>query len=201
MWITSRASQGNSLYQQESTWESQLLHLMLSITISFFLLFALLSPKTLILSIPQATNPTALLAGNNTLNGEVHYYPRNPFATGPSAQDCISAVRRLSSSHIHGTFHGPIGGDDQLRLPVSKSSGWCQVLIGLRSLAPEEGTWLALNMAATQLIAACVDREGFLAKRGGWTDAGDHNGVIITLQASRLMVEDVGNGTIAGEEA
>lgn len=39
-------------------------------------------------------------------------------------------------------------------------------MIELRGLVPEDGTWLGLNLAATQLTAACADREGFLATRG-----------------------------------
>ena len=139
-------------------------------------------------------NPTALFADNTTLNGELHCYPNRSFSTGrPSARDCISAIRRLPSSHIHGTF-------DQFMLPVSKSSGRCQVLVELKSLATEEGTWFGLSLAATQLTTACADRDGYLAKRGGWTDAGDHDRIRITLQSVRQALDRVGNGTSVDEE-
>lgn len=169
---------------------------------NFLLLFALLSSQSLTLSIPQATDPTALLADNKTLNGELHCYPNNPFIIGrPSARDCISAIRRLPSSHIHGTFHeDPSSGDDRFKLPVSKSSGRCQVLVELKSLSPEDGTWLGLNLAATQLTSACADREGYLAKRGGWTDAGDNDKIRITLQTLRQVLDKVGNETITNKE-
>ena len=147
-------------------------------------------------------DPTSRLAGNNTLNGELHCYPRNPFTLGPSAQECITAIRRLPSSHIHGTFH-PRGssGDNRFELPVTKTSSQCEVLVGLKSLAPDDGTWLGLNLAATQLLAACIDREGFLSKRGGWIDAGDSDKIRITLQTWTRVLDKVGNETVVGEEA
>lgn len=139
-------------------------------------------------------NPTALLADNSTLNGELHCYPNSPFSIGrPSARDCISAIRRLPSSHIYGTF-------DQFTLPFSKSSGRCQVLIELKSLATDGGTWFGLSLAATQLTTACADRDGYLAKKGGWTDAGDHDRIRITLQSVRQVLDRVGNETSVDEE-
>lgn len=96
----------------------------------------------------------------------------------------MSAIRRLPSSHIHGTFHDPGSGEDQFKLPVSKSWGECQVFVELKSLMPKDGTWLGLSLAATQLTSACADREGYLSKRGGWTDAGDHDRIRITVQST-----------------
>ena len=161
---------------------------------SSLLLFALLSPTSLPLSIPQAADPTALVVVNNTLNGELHCHSNNPFAVArPSAQDCISAIRRLPSSHIHGTFHGGSRGVDIFKLPVSKISGLCQVSVELKGLTPEEGTWLALNLAATQLTMACADRRGYLGKRGGWTDAGDNDMIRITLYSKKQVLDMVEN--------
>ena len=97
----------------------------------------------------------------------------------------MSAIRRLPTSHIHGTFHDASKGTDRFTLPVVKSSATCQVSVELKSIKPEDGTWLGLGLAATQLTVACADREGLLAKRGGWTDAGDHDGIRITVQATR----------------
>ena len=149
---------------------------------SFLLLFVLLSSNCLGLSISQETKPSVLLAGNSTTNGDLHCYPNDPFVLGrPSARDCISAIRRLPTTHIHSTFHNDITGDDRFKLPVSKSSGRCQVLIELRSRLSEDGTWLGINLAATQLTTACADRNGYLAKRGGWTDAGDNDRIKISL--------------------
>ena len=160
---------------------------------SSLLLFALLSPTSLPLSIPQAADPTALVVVNNTLNGELHCHSNSPFAVArPSAQDCISAIRRLPSSQIHGTFHGGSRGFDIFKLPVSKTSGLCQVSVELKGLTPEEGTWLALNLAATQLTIACADRRGYLGKRGGWTDAGDNDMIRITLYSKKQVLDMVG---------
>ena len=109
-----------------------------------------------------------LVVVNNTLNGELHCHSNSPFAVArPSAQDCISTIRRLPSSHIHGTFHGGSRGFDIFKLPVSKTSGLCQVSVELKAVTAEEGTWLALDLAATQLTIACADRRGYLGKRGG----------------------------------
>ena len=161
---------------------------------SSLLLFALLSPTSLPLSIPQAADPTALVVVNNTLNGELHCHSNSPFAVArPSAQDCISAIRRLPSGHIHGTFHDASRGDDQFKLPVSKTSGLCRVSVELKGLTPADGTWLGLNLAATQLTVACADHRGYLGKRGGWTDAGDNDMIRITLYSTRQVLDEVGN--------
>ena len=134
-----------------------------------------------------------MIVGNYTLKGDVHCYQGTPFAfTRPSAQECIGAIRRLSSSHIHGTFHNSRTGDDRFKLPVSRSSGNCQVLVELRGLEFEDGTWLGLSLAATQLTTACTDREGYLPKRGGWTDAGDHDRIRITVQSSKQVSDAFG---------
>ena len=80
-------------------------------------------------------------------------------------------------------------------------------LVDFDRLAPEDGIWLGLNLAATQLLIACVDREGFLSKRGGWTDARDSDRIRITLQTSWQVLDmvsnvgNVGNETVVGGEA
>ena len=164
-------------------------HLMLSTKTIFFLLLALLSPLSLAPSIPEAVGSIILIPSNSILNGDLHCHSNNPFVLGrPSAQDCISAIRRLSSSNTHGTFHDLSKGEDQFTLPVSKSSGRCRVSVELKGLLPEDGTWLGLSLAATQLTVACADREGYLSKRGGWTDAGDQDGIRITVQSTRQML-------------
>lgn len=165
------------------------------------LLFALFSSKSLTLSIPQATNPTNLLAANTTLNGELHCYPKNPLNMGPSVEECITAIRRLPSSDVHGNFHGAGAGDARFELPVSKSSSRCEISVGLKSFAPDDGTWLGLTLAATQLIIACANRDGYLPKRGGWIDAGDTDRIRITFGNVRLVLDKVTNETIVIGEA
>ena len=173
---------------------------MLFVKTGSLLLFALLTTTSSTLSILQAANPAAASVVNNTVKGDLHCHPNNPFAFGrPNAQDCISAIRRLPSSHVHGTFHTARTGDDRFALPVSKSSGLCEILVQLRDLRPEDGTWLGLNLAATQLVTACTDREGFLPKRGGWTDAGDNNRIRITVQSSKQFHDLSGNETTMDE--
>ena len=51
------------------------------------------------------------------------------------------------------------------------------------------------------MLAACIDREGFLSKRGGWIDAGDSDKIRITLQTWTRVLDKVGNETVVGEEA
>lgn len=161
---------------------------------NFLLLFALLSSLCLTLNIPQVTNPVALLMGNHTLGGYLHCEPNSRSAIGrPTVQHCVSAIRHLPSSHIHGSFHNISRGDDPFTLPVSKSSGLCQVSVKLKDLAAENGTWLGLNLAATQLTTACADRWGFLPQRGGWTDAGDNDRIRITVQSRRQVLDKAGN--------
>ena len=73
-------------------------------------------------------------------------------------------------------------------------------LVELRGLLLEDGTWLGIGLAATQLTAACADREGYLAKRGGWTDAGDNDKIRITVQSTRQMLDEIGNEAIMDEK-
>ena len=169
---------------------------MISAKMCSLLLFALLTSTSYTLSILQAVNPAVVTVGNKTVKGELHCYPNGPFAFGrPSAQECIHAIRRLPSSHIHGRFHTSGTGDDRFALPVIKSSGDCQVLVQLRGPRSDDGTWLGLNLAATQIVTACTDREGYLPKRGGWTDAGDHDMIRINVQSSKQFLEVSGNET------
>ena len=173
---------------------------MLSTKTSTLLLFALLSSISLTLNIPHVTNPIVVLVGNNTLGGDLHCEPNDPSAVArPTVQHCISAVRRLSSSDIHGTFHNISRGDDPFTLPVSKSSGLCRVSVQLKGLTPDDGTWLGLNLAATQLTTACADRWGLLPKRGGWTDAGDNDRIRITVQSTRRVLDHFGGETTIGD--
>ena len=73
-------------------------------------------------------------------------------------------------------------------------------MVELKGRISEEGTWLGLSLAATQLTAACTDREGFLSRRGGWTDAGDNDRIRITVQATRQMNDACGGETNVEEE-
>lgn len=56
-------------------------------------------------------------------------------------------------------------------------------------------------MGLSQLTTACTDREGCLAKRGGWTNAGHHVKIRITLQYARQRSEKIGNEIVVDEEA
>lgn len=51
------------------------------------------------------------------------------------------------------------------------------------------------------MLTACVDHEGFLSKRGGWTDAEDSDRVRINLQTLGQVLDMVGHETVVGEEA
>ena len=60
---------------------------------------------------------------------------------------------------------------------------------------------MRIDLAATRLLTACVDHEGFLSKRGGWTDAEDSDRVRINLQTLGQVLDMVGHETVVGEEA
>lgn len=53
---------------------------------------------------------------------------------------------------------------------------------------------------ATQLTAACADREGYLAKRGGWTDAGDNDGIRISVSVTYRALDNLRNETSLDDE-
>lgn len=58
----------------------------------------------------------------SNLNAEVHCTPNNPFVIcRPGARDCISAIRRLPTSHIHGVFRNPSRGDEGSRMYQKKT--------------------------------------------------------------------------------
>ena len=149
----------------------------------FILLFALLSFGPFGLSMALATDSTTILAGNITLKGDSHCFPTYPLSVRrPSTRQCIIAIRHLPASHVHGTFHDSSSGDQQFKLPFSTSYGGCQVLVELNSAAPEGGTWSGLKQAATRLTYACADR--YFMRTGGSRDAGDSDGITITVQSA-----------------
>ncbi|KAM0801921.1 hypothetical protein BDR22DRAFT_845678 [Usnea florida] len=141
-----------------------------------------------------ATDSATILAGNTTLKGDSHCFPTHPLSVRrPSTRQCIVAIRSLPAGHAHGVFHNSSSGDARFKLPVSKSYGGCEVLVELNSATPEDGTWSGLGVAATRLTYACADR--YLMKTGGSIDAGDSDGIKITVQASKVP-QRLGNVTI-----
>ena len=73
--------------------------------------------------------------------------------------------------------------------------GGCQVLVELNSDVTENGTWSGLKQAATRLTYACADR--YFMKTGGSIDAGDSDGITITVQSAWRgeVLQGLGNVT------
>ena len=165
----------------------------------FILLFALLSFRPFGLGMALATDSTTILAGNITLKGDSHCLPTYPLSVyRPSTRQCIHAIRRLPAGHAHGTFHSSSSGNERFKLPVSESYGGCQVLVELNSAASENGTWSGLNLAATRLTYACADR--YHMKTGGSIDAGDSDGIRITVQSAWRPEVLHGLGNVTNED-
>lgn len=95
------------------------------------------------------------------------------------------------------------GDNNQFRLPVVKSSGSCAVIVDIREgFSDETATWLGLGVMAAHLNAACSNH--FYGKRykGGWTSAGNHDRVKISIKpVGRTGSAGRGNYTLETEEA
>ena len=129
-------------------------------------------------------------------NSKFNCFPKSsPFARQrPSFSDCGGALRYLPSNHIIGSFH--TGGDDnQFKLPITKAYETCSVTVELPNLGIEEtGTWLGVGAAAMQLNMVCVNNKYI----GGWTTAGNHERIRITLDYAKAL-EVEANVTTSGE--
>ena len=68
-------------------------------------------------------------------------------------------------------------------------------MVELNNATPEDGTWSGLNLAATRLTYACADRH--FMKTGGSIDAGDSDGIRITVQSAwrGKLLHGLGNVT------
>ena len=162
-----------------------------------FLGLALLTSSTLALTIQQGTNlvnPTNSLHTNSNLNGTVAADPKafvcvkkgTSTATTPKNADCAGALRALPLNPNVGVFYEISGGNFQL--PYFTKFKTCTVLITLRSKNDKvQSSWLAVQVAAMELNAACEDargRHGFdeLLKANTYVD--DLEAMKITLQPS-----------------
>lgn len=75
--------------------------------------------------------------------------------TPPSFQKCAVALRQLPSTQDVGTFHTG-GAFDQYRLPVTKVSGSCTVIVETANggSSIDSTSWLGLHVAAMELSMA-----------------------------------------------
>ena len=92
---------------------------------------------------------------------------------------------------------------NQFQLPVEKSHGTCLVRVKMREgLEYDEGTWLGVSLAATQLNIVCVGTSLFTANQGGNTTAGLYDGILISLTylAPEISLQLEGNGTAGMNE-
>lgn len=102
-----------------------------------------------------------------------------------STANCHLAIRALPSTHLNGTFHP--GGEltDPFRIPKYGTRGDCSVRVELMdNSVQDESTWVSVRAAASELAIGCTSRVDVSQSKGGWTTAGEKEGVRITVYNS-----------------
>ncbi|CAF9918319.1 hypothetical protein IMSHALPRED_004276 [Imshaugia aleurites] len=125
---------------------------------------ALWSTSALAMTIPQGTtlsNPTNTLQTNSSLNTTSNsaftcVKGGTQARAEPRFADCAGALRSLPLNPVIGTFYNSGHGDFQL--PYFEPYKTCTVLVELRSTFDKvQSSWLAVQLAALELNAACED--------------------------------------------
>ncbi|KAL6717184.1 hypothetical protein ACLMJK_005099 [Lecanora helva] len=113
----------------------------------------------------------------------------------PKFSDCAGAIRQLRDNHIPGEFHRK-GVLNPYQLPVTKWHNTCLVTVDMEpGRDKDEGTWLGVSLAATQLNQACVGTSAFPKFQGGFTHAGLYDGIRVVLEYREPNNALLGNGT------
>ncbi|KAF6239395.1 hypothetical protein HO173_002657 [Letharia columbiana] len=115
-----------------------------------------------------------------------------------SLHACAGAILRLPIDHTVGTFHGG-GADDGFRLPVSRTYGGCDVLVGLRGGGPDRdrGSWLDAGRAAAEMNGRCAGSRGAVRRYGSaWVNVGESGRIRIRLRPAGGLRDVDGNGTV-----
>ena len=156
---------------------------------------------SLSLTLPDLDNDTSVVQVNSTQVGSEFSCTRGRRLSRrrPRFADCGGAIRQLSDNHAAGAFH--TGGLlNPFQLPVTKWHHTCAVRISMKDgIKDDEGTWLSVSLAATQLNIVCVGTSAFPTYQGGYTTAGRYDGVKVSLvycPPEGCSVQGVGNGTM-----
>ena len=150
---------------------------------------ALFSSSAFTLTISQGTiltNPTSDLQTNSNLNatskgGFTCSKRGGGYRISPGFADCAGVLRSLPLNPKIGTFYNSGHGDFQL--PYFQTYKTCTVLVELRStLDKVESTWLAVQLAALELNAACQDVRSTPGLEYAYTYLDDLGAMKITLK-------------------
>lgn len=169
-------------------------------TISSLPLFLLALFTTSALSAPATAQATTSLVQsidtmNDTLASSITCFGQptgRTYITPPYFQKCALALRQLPATETIGKFHQG-GAFDQYRLPVTKVSGPCQVMIETANggSMTDRASWLAVRLAAVELTMACTPVVDSAPGYGGTTLTGQIDAIKITVMSTKK----VGNAT------
>jgi len=103
--------------------------------------------------------------------------------------DCARAIARLPYYHAPGIFH--IGEPyDTYSLPYAKRHGSCQVSINTRDYpSRDESSWIAIHIAASDILNGCAVGYGQHAMTGGETTVGTNDGIQVTMERMLLHAD------------
>ena len=124
------------------------------------LLLTLFSATALTASAPATTDYSSSIIQpiddvNGTLTSPITCFPKprsKYYIPPPYFQNCAQALRQLPQTEAIGTFHTH-GAYDQYRLPITKSSGPCTVLVETANggASTDQASWLLVHLAAVEL--------------------------------------------------
>ena len=150
--------------------------------------------------VTQGTDlPLIPTASNITLGNTLECTRSRIGRLRPLFKHCAAAIRQIPTVNLGvGRFHRYVN-DDGFRLPLVETYDTCTVAIDVIS-ETDYYTWLGLSSAATQLCMACSDDEARPTRSGGWTMAGIHGNIKVSLKRVDSVGEvNITNSTMAEE--
>ncbi|KAL9130395.1 MAG: hypothetical protein Q9217_001403 [Psora testacea] len=159
-----------------------------------FLFYPLAANAQTLLPAQNLTNITTDLNHHSTLlRNPLTYDPEIRCTPGaatqrPNREDCVTALLHMPQDTLTSTFRSGNDPDDPYQLPKQFFGGRCMTTVSLRQDVREEhGSWIAINLAATQLILVCdaVSRGSMLVRTGGSVRTGREG--MISILVSRVM--------------
>ena len=123
---------------------------------------------------------TSALTGNTLCHAKEPSIPRTI-----NIADCFTALRQLPNTDSSG-FYGPQRYYGEFRLPQSRTSASCTVIVALRpGYNQEDSSWAVVRIGAAELIWACTRSESQpFYTMGGATTTGRRDGIQITISAT-----------------